>query len=314
MAFNDTNSRESQSLFEAMAKGLVLSVMALITVAGNALSLFVLVTTGKWNTRFLIASLAVTDLLLGALVVPFAAVSSIKLQWIFGHMWCQTQGSLGFLLCQASVITITSITIERHMLFTRPNLHFKWFRKSPERTQYIVIFTWTFAGLWTFIAWQTSRFFYANELLNCVVDWRYNRRFTLVCGLITSCVPICVILFCNFKVVKILRRWKLKKSGTPDETLKRDIAEVKISRMLLVVVVVFLVCWTPYSVGGICYLLEGCVWPDEFFTVSVFLCLLNSCINPIIYGTFDRRFRRAVRMILASVFSFLNKTNAHPRT
>lgn len=297
-----------QSKLAECGKGLLFSAITFATVVGNSLSLLALFVTKKWHTRHLIVSLAITDLLLGILVMPFATISAVKLRWIFSHGWCDGQGSFGFLLCQVSVVTIMCVSIERYLLFTYPSLHFKLVQSSHETMQWLVIATWLYGGTWTFLAWQIPHFSFAKELLNCAVRWRHNYGFTVACGIITSCLPISVMLFCNFKVTlkvsKLLKRLKVTRNRSDSDSYKRNIAEVKISRMLLMVTVAFLLCWTPYSIGGLCYLLPQCSWPDEYFIASVFFCLLNSCINPILYGTFDRRFRKAMRYICWKLLRF----------
>jgi hypothetical protein len=301
---NGTHEHSAQSDFAEFGKGFLFSAITLATVIGNSLSLLALFVTKKWHTRYLIVSLAITDLLLGALIMPFATISAVKHQWIFSDFWCDVQGSLGFLLCQVSVVTIMCVSLERYVLFTNPSLHFKWVKNS-KAMQWLVVATWLYGGVWTFFAWQIAHFSYQKELLNCASRWRHNYHFTLICGIITSCVPISVILFCNFKVAlkvsKMLKRMNITRERSESDTMKRNIAEIKISRMLLAVTVAFLVCWTPYSIGGLCYLLPKCNWPDEYFIASVFFCLFNSTINPILYGTFDRRFRKALGYIFWKV-------------
>ena len=313
-ANSTVNSTDTaQSLAEEFSKGLVLSVITLATVLANSLSLFALNMTGKYSIVYLITNLAVTDFILGLLVMPFTTATAITVQWIFGDFWCQVQACLGFLLCQVSVTTITLVSIERFIMFTKPNKHFKFFRSSSECMKFFVSSTWIYGGLWTFLAWQISRFsFTAPELLNCAVDWQYNRRFTVACGAITSCLPILIIICCNFKVVRILQKWntRLKVISAQDiENAKRNAAEAKTTRMLMIVVAAFLLCWFPYSLGGLCYLLPECSLPRGFYEASVFLCLFNSCVNPIIYGTFNRRFRRAVGHIVWRMIFFRRNTN-----
>ena len=300
-----SHEHAAQSEIAEFGKGFLFSGITVGTIVGNSLSLLALFVTKKWHTRYLIVNLAITDLLLGVLIMPFATISSVRHHWIFSNFWCDAQGSLGFLLCQVSVVTITCVSLERYVLFTKPNFHFKWVKSSLKAMQRLVILTWLYGGLWTFFAWQISHFSYQNELLNCAVRWRHNYHFTLICGIITSCIPITVILFCNFKVTlrvrKILKRMNMTRERSESDTMKRNLAEIKISRMLLFVTLAFLICWTPYSVGGVCYLLPKCQWPDEYFVASVFFCLLNSAINPVLYGTFDRRFRKALSYIFRKV-------------
>jgi hypothetical protein len=291
----------AQSEFEEFGKGFLFSGMTLATVVGNSLSLLALFVTKKWHTRYLIVSLAITDLLLGALVMPFATIAAVKHRWVFTHVLCDAQGSLGFLLCQVSVVTIMCVSLERYVLFIKPTVHFKWVKSNSKAMKWLVIATWLYGGVWTFLAWQIPHYSYHKELLNCTVRWRHNYYFTIICGILTSCIPIAVILFCNFrvtlKVSKMMKRMNITRERSESDTMKRNIAEIKISRMLLIVTAAFVVCWTPYAIGGICYLLPKCNWPEEYFTASVFFCLFNSTVNPILYGTFDRRFRKALSYI-----------------
>ena len=316
-SINGTHQHTTQSEFAEFGKGFLFSGMTLATIIGNSLSLLALFVTKKWHTRYLIVSLAITDLLLGGLVMPFATISAVKHRWVFSHVWCDVQGSLGFLLCQVSVVTIMCVSLERYVLFIKPSFHFKWVKSNPKTMQWLVIATWLYGGVWAFLAWQIPHYSYHKELLNCAVRWRHNYHFTLVCGIITSCIPITVILFCNFrvtlKVSKILKRMKITRERSESDTMKRNIAEIKISRMLLIVTVSFVVCWTPYTIGGLCYLLAKCSWPEEYFIASVFFCLFNSTMNPILYGTFDKRFRKALSYIFWKLLRIIGATKTLSR-
>lgn len=306
---NSSAGPPEHSEFAEFGKGFIFSVITIAAVVGNSLSILALFVTKKWHTRYLIVSLAITDLSLGALVMPFATISAVKQRWIFNHVWCDAQGSLGFLLCQVSVSTIMCVSLERYVLFTHPSLHFRWLQSNSKGMQWLIIATWSYGGVWTFIAWQIPHFAYQRELLNCAVRWKHNYYFTLICGILTSCIPIAVILFCNFKVTlkvsKIMRKMNIERDRSESDTTKRNIAQVKISRMLLIVTAAFVVCWAPYSIGGVCYLLAECNWPEDYFIASVFFCLFNSAINPILYGTFDRRFRRALRYVFWKVLKIV---------
>ncbi|XP_028396485.1 alpha-2C adrenergic receptor-like [Dendronephthya gigantea] len=306
---NSSDGPSEHSEFAEFGRGFIFSVLTIAAVVGNSLSILALFVTKKWHTRYLIVSLAITDLSLGALVMPFATISAVKQRWIFNHVWCDAQASLGFLLCQVSVATITCISLERYVLFTYPSVHFRWVQTTSKGMQWLIIATWIYGGLWTFSAWQIPHFAYQRELLNCAVRWKHDYYFTLICGFITSCIPIAVILFCNFKVTlkvsKMMKKISINRDRSESDTMKRNITQVKISRMLLAVTAAFLVCWAPYSIGGVCYLLPECTWPEDYYIASVFFCLFNSAINPILYGTFDRRFRRALRYVLWKVLKLV---------
>ncbi|XP_046841584.1 histamine H2 receptor-like [Xenia sp. Carnegie-2017] len=300
---NETTTEDegNESDVAKSGKGIFLSAITVATIIGNSLSLLALIVTKKWNTRYLIVNLATTDLLLGLMVMPFSTISAIKNRWLFNRYLCDAQGSLGFLLCQVSVLTITCVSMERYILFQHASTHFKWMKSNSKLMLWVVIVTWFYGGMWTFLAWQIPQFSYQRELLNCAVVWRNNFHFTISCGVITMVIPISLILCCNFRVTikvrKTLKKINLSRARSESVAMKRSIAEVKISRMLLAVTVAFLLCWTPYSLAGLSYLISECKWPKQFYVASVISCLLNSAINPVLYGTFDRRCRHALAHI-----------------
>jgi len=54
--------------------------------------------------NYLIASLAVADLLVAALVMPLAAVNEISSRWWLGHEACDAFVSFDVLCCTASIL------------------------------------------------------------------------------------------------------------------------------------------------------------------------------------------------------------------
>lgn len=80
---------------------------------------------------------------------------------------------------------------------------------------------------------------------------------------------------------------------------RRRKAERKITRMVVVVVAVFVLCWLPFYVLNIVNL--QVVLPGDFRGLYVFVVVLsyaNSCANPILYGFLSDNFKRGFRKAL----------------
>lgn len=80
---------------------------------------------------------------------------------------------------------------------------------------------------------------------------------------------------------------------------RRRKSERKITRMVVVVVAVFVLCWLPFYVLNIVNLLV--VLPGDFRGLYVFVVVLsyaNSCANPILYGFLSDNFKRGFRKAL----------------
>lgn len=80
---------------------------------------------------------------------------------------------------------------------------------------------------------------------------------------------------------------------------RRRKSERKITRMVVVVVAVFVLCWLPFYALNIVNLLM--VLPGDFRGLYFFVVVLsyaNSCANPILYGFLSDNFKRGFRKAL----------------
>ena len=61
-------------------------------------------------------SLAVADLLLSTLVMPFAIVNDLSGQWMFGRDYCNMWIATDVMCCTASIISLLAISLERYTM------------------------------------------------------------------------------------------------------------------------------------------------------------------------------------------------------
>ncbi|XP_072025215.1 G-protein coupled receptor 161-like [Amphiura filiformis] len=76
--------------------------------------------------------------------------------------------------------------------------------------------------------------------------------------------------------------------------------EKKASIILLIVLGTFIIAWMPYIIGIIhlTFAQDENQWPEKYHTASVWIAMLQSSCNPVIYGIMDRRYRHAMYNIL----------------
>lgn len=105
-----------------------------------------------------------------------------------------------------------------------------------------------------------------------------------------------------------------------DDVLGR--AKRRTLKMTITIVIVFIVCWTPFYVMSIWYWLdhETALKVDQRIQKGLFLfACTNSCMNPIVYGAYNIRRKgdklNTVMSIFASIFhhdfQYLSETIMH---
>lgn len=100
----------------------------------------------------------------------------------------------------------------------------------------------------------------------------------------------------------------LQVSGTEQEKRRKKLdKERKITLSVAVVVGVFILCWGPLNIMLIVYCAcQGCVSSIAIEAAEVF-SMLNSGCNPLIYGTFNKDFRRTFKAMLQCRWRQINR-------
>lgn len=106
--------------------------------------------------------------------------------------------------------------------------------------------------------------------------------------------PVIIITVCYTLMVLRLKSVRLLSgSREKDRNLRR------ITRLVLVVVAVFVVCWTPIHIFILVKVLAGNVPETTAVMAAYFFCVAlgytNSSLNPILYAFLDENFKRCFR-------------------
>ena len=125
---------------------LITSIMVVIVV-GNMLVIIAIATEKSLKniTNWFIASLAVADLLLGLLIMPFSLANLLMGYWIFGDLWCELHSAVDVLLTTASINNICLISLDRYWSITHAVAYLQ--TRTPKRSAFMIVFVWVFSGL-----------------------------------------------------------------------------------------------------------------------------------------------------------------------
>lgn len=108
--------------WEAAMTAASLSLIILLTVVGNILVILSVFTYKPLRIvqNFFIVSLAVADLTVALLVLPFNVAYSILGRWEFGMHMCKTWLTFDVMCCTASILNLCAIALDRYWAITDP--------------------------------------------------------------------------------------------------------------------------------------------------------------------------------------------------
>uniref|UniRef100_H2YI98 G-protein coupled receptors family 1 profile domain-containing protein n=1 Tax=Ciona savignyi TaxID=51511 RepID=H2YI98_CIOSA len=91
-------------------------------VVGNGLIIVsvALVKKLRQPANYLIVSLALSDFLVGLVVLPLTIVYDIMGEWVFGPNVCDVHVSFDVICCTASIMNLCMISIDRYLMITQP--------------------------------------------------------------------------------------------------------------------------------------------------------------------------------------------------
>uniref|UniRef100_A0A8C6WHW7 G-protein coupled receptors family 1 profile domain-containing protein n=1 Tax=Neogobius melanostomus TaxID=47308 RepID=A0A8C6WHW7_9GOBI len=300
--------------------GCVLFLLIVSTLLGNTLVCAAVVKFRHLRskvTNFFVISLAVSDLFVAVLVMPWEAITEVTGTWLFGR-FCGVWIAFDIMCSTASILNLCIISVDRYWAIASP---FKYERKMTHRVAFVMIgVAWTLSILISFIPVQLNWHQEVREQLedeSCVAN--LNRTYAISSSLISFYIPVLIMVATYTRIYRIaqtqIRRissleraaeqahhqpGRAQPHRTNDEaSLKSSFKkETKVLKTLSIIMGVFVFCWLPFFVLNctVPFCDPPCV-SDTTFTVFVWFGWANSSLNPVIYA-FNADFRRAFTTIL----------------
>ncbi|XP_036336206.1 RYamide receptor-like [Rhagoletis pomonella] len=306
--------------------------ISILAVIGNSLVIWVVITTRQMRTvtNTYIANLAVADVIIGLFCIPFQFQAALLQRWNLPWFMCGFCPFVQTLSVNASVFTLTAIAIDRHRAIINP------LRARPSKlfSKFIILGIWVVAlffatpsGIAFRVELMYERYREDNVIYNVTRPFCMNvnlsdeqlRVYRYVLVVVQYLVPFCVIAFVYVQMA--LKLWLTRTPGNAEDT--RDMAlmrnKKKVIKMLIVVVIVFGICWLPLQVYNMLYVTIPEINEYHFISIIWFCCdwlaMSNSCYNPFIYGIYNEKFKREFNKRFSACFcKFRTNLTAHERT
>ncbi|XP_072559184.1 trace amine-associated receptor 1-like [Paramormyrops kingsleyae] len=291
----------------------LLGATILLTVLGNLLVIVTISHSKQLHTptNYLILSLAVSDFLLGAVVMLPSLIRSLETCWYLGDWFCKIHSSIDFSLTGASIFMLYLISIERYVAVSRPLLYHALITTRVAKCMILVC--WVFSALVSFgmeLNSLTIQDVYLTEL-NCegrctvILDKLSSILFFLflffIPGLFMLGLYLKILLIAH-KQARSLQVTILTAENREKSRIILSKMEQKSTRTLGIVTAVYLSCWSP----GFIYIIIDPVTNSStqyLYDILIWIYYLNSVMNPIIYSFFFKWFRESLRKAFSKIFN-----------
>lgn len=303
----DTGANHIQYLpIEAAFQATSLILIMLVAIAANAMNIIVVYRNSNMQTpRYMfIMNLAVGDLGVTLLSMPFSLVTCISRGWIMSNSLCQLHGFLGSFFFCVSIFTLTIMSIEQYYTLVKPLSR----KITIRRAWYMITAVWVLSTLLSMgpvVGW--GHFAYNSSTLACGVAYprsTSDRLYLLILVLIAYVITLLIMAYAYIRILFTVRKHtdriaRYTKGGLEVMRLQR-----RITYTLLLVLLVFVLCWLPFVFLIVLATQNTSVTALPYgLGVAAYWCgFFNSSVNPIIFVIRNDRFREGYRDILSEVW------------
>ncbi|XP_049456879.1 mu-type opioid receptor [Epinephelus fuscoguttatus] len=292
------------------------SIVCVVGLVGNVLVMYIIVryTKMKTATNIYIFNLALADSLVTS-TLPFQSVNYLMGTWPFGDILCKIVMSIDYYNMFTSIFTLTTMSIDRYVAVCHPVKALDF--RTPRNAKIVNVCNWILSsaiGLPVmFMASTAVTVREKSSIVDCKLifphpSWYWDTLLKICVFIFAFIMPVLIITVCyGLMILRLKSVRMLSGSQEKDRNLRR------ITRMVLVVVAVFIVCWTPIHIFVILTALIN-IPSSTLQTITWHFCIAlgytNSSLNPVLYGYLDENFKRCFREFCTPSPSVLEMQNS----
>ena len=328
MAVMTTGTQSTSSCFtlsvERIGYTFAYCLLFAVLLTGNTLIGIVVYKTRSLRNpvNYFIANIAISDLLFLIFLIPQVLVQLNTNTWLIddslGQALCKLSGYLVDVSSAVSIQSLVLIAVDRFRAVVYP---LRSTLISSKRGRFFILATWIIAMLVFRPSLFTWKIVEHPEGLACVRRWKaavgessLKETFSAAMTIIYLYFPLVfigilyLIISLKMKANKIIG---LQSVNVREQRLKR---ERNVLKMCIAIVLVFAVCWVPFSIWWLLFLcssdrtISSCGF--QFFgVIAVFVRRSNCAVNPYICFIFSGNYRQGLKYLFScfSVGQTLNQ-------
>uniref|UniRef100_A0A3B4V6F0 Rhodopsin n=2 Tax=Seriola dumerili TaxID=41447 RepID=A0A3B4V6F0_SERDU len=263
----------------------------------NALTLLVTAQNKKLRQplNFILVNLAVAGLIMVCFGFTVTFYTSLMGYFSLGPMGCAIEGFMATLGGQVSLWSLVVLAIERYIVVCKPMGSFKF---TATHASVGCAFTWIMAfscAVPPLVGW--SRYIPEGIQVSCGPDYYTlapgynNESFVMYMFSCHFCIPVFTIFFTYGNLVCTVKA----AAAQQQDSASTQKAEKEVTRMCILMVMGFLVAWTPYaSFAAWIFFNKGAAFSATAMAVPAFFSKSSALFNPVIYVLMNKQFRNCM--------------------
>ena len=278
----------------------VYSLICAVGLMGNTAVICVILRAPKLKTvtHVFILNLAVADGLF-TLVLPASIAEHVLQHWPFGELLCKLVLAIDHGNIFSSAYFLAAMSLDRYLvvLATARSRRVPWRTLRGAKVASLCVWLGVAVAVLPFFTFASV---YSNELqvLSCGLSFpqperawfQASRIYTLVLGF---AVPMCTLCVLYADLLRRLRALRLHSGAKALGKARR-----KVTLLVLAVLAVGLLCWTPFHLASVVALTTDLPQTPLVIVISYVVTSLSyasSCLNPFLYAFLDNGFQKSLR-------------------
>ena len=301
----------------------IFTIVVILGCVGNSLVIVVVLKNKDYfrnTTNLFILNLSVADLLFLTFCVPFHAVIYTTMDWPFGEFMCKFVHLIQYSSMVTSIFTLVAMSFDRYLAVVYA------LETKHVRTPCIALVTSVIIWVVSFAIALPWPIFYTvktygedgpQPLNICADDWGSMRDdkplYFLLLFFLGYLLPLLAIFILSTLMIRQL--WILQEPEGPSMRASVS-AKKKVTRLIIVVVAVFGICWLPSHIIWIWTNFFRSTFKRTYFfyylkIVAHALAYGNSSVNPVIYAFLSANFRKGFQQALGCKSKRTSRSSGH---
>ena len=309
-----------ETILEKSAKTIAYSILLLVSLVGNCLVIAIVSKkrTMWTTTNILITNMAASDLLMALFATPVAISETLsgetQRQWhlkgTFGSITCKLTYLLQDMSTVVSILSLVTISLDRFSAIVFP---FRRALISPKSCRIVIPVIWLCALAIHSPYLYTVKLQTVGNATQCQFNWepafgdhkRAQNIYYLILLAVLLGPSLVTIIALHSAMLSVLRKHPPRSWPDEEHVLRmRQKEDARVMTKVVVIMVVFLICFAPFTV---CAILYYYVWDwrdpcgvdvQTMFFIAKFFLFSNTAINPCLYFSLYERYRKAFCVLL----------------